>query len=170
MRDCCFEAETYYIWEKNWELLQRMWMYCVHFSKAKWLRYLMPFSEHLSFTHVTAVQTAVGASTMAGTQQCFNQDSIARTLYMGNGKMRGRWKDCQLSWKNIFLLIRLNTVPWFSARFYVDWKLFEAGIVLSWMLVRCPLLGTLSCRWSSFIIAGFSPAALSRGYRQFVLG
>lgn len=51
-------------------------MYCVHFSKAKWLHCLMPFSEHRSFTRVTGVQMAVAAATMAGCLQCCNHNSI----------------------------------------------------------------------------------------------
>lgn len=125
-------------------------MYCVCFSKGKWLHYLMPFSEHLSFTRLTAVQMAVAASIMIGSLCCFNHNSIARNLYIDNGKMKGRWKDCQKSWENVFLLIRLNMVPWFSAHFYVDWKHFEAGIVFCWTLVRYPLLGILT--WSLQVI------------------
>lgn len=104
----------------------------------------MADSEHQSFTHVTAIEMAVAASTMVGTLHRFNCNSTVRTLYTGNGKMKGRWKDCQRSWKTIFLLIRLNMVLWFSAHFYVDRKHFEAGIVFCWMWVRYPLLGILS--------------------------
>lgn len=39
---------------------------CVRFSKAKWSHCLMPFSEHLRFTCVTAVQVAVAASATVG--------------------------------------------------------------------------------------------------------
>lgn len=104
----------------------------------------MADSEHQSFTHVTAIEMAVAASTMVGTLHRFNCNSTMTTLYTGNGKMKGRWKDCQRSWKTIFLLIRLNIVPWFSAHFYVDRKHFEAGSVFCWMWVRYPLLGILS--------------------------
>lgn len=50
----------------------------------------MANSEQQSFTHVTAIEMAVAASTMVGTLHRFNRNSTVRPLYIGNGKMKGR--------------------------------------------------------------------------------